>query len=216
MLRFACPPDAVFTAILSNALDMVQDEFGDSILSAADKAEFWTTQYSNTAKVLNLATAAEAVSQLLSASASPDIYDLTDYHWLLLYDILRIYIDIHNDLARDNGGLFRVGPYQVGLIDFDTILDTFFWDTDFLLDGDELAAIGEEGRASLGLNKETFGLTQGLAPHPDELRLVVSEDSPAASDEPVPPAGSVIREYPNLDGEQYVVFEPPPRSEPHA
>lgn len=211
MLHFANPPDAVFAAILHDALEVVQDEFENRYLDNEYKKDYWMRQYPNAAKVFSVPTAKTVVTQLLNASSWPDVYQLTDYHWLLLYDVLQVYVDIHNDFQRDKGGLFPVGPYLVGEIDFSFIVDVYFWDTDYLMDGKMVAALDIEGRKAMGINKETFGLTQGLAPHPDELQLIRWDGLMEVSDEPVPPDGSIIRQYPDWDGEQRVVFEPRPK-----
>jgi hypothetical protein len=211
MLRFQSPPDAVFAAILHDALKIVQEEFEEEYLNDEDKKDYWKNQYSNAARVFSAPTARTVVAQLIEASSQPDLYQLTDYHWLLLYDVLQVYTDIHNDFLRDEGGLFPVGPYLVGEIDFSFIVDVYFWDTDFLMNGKIVADLGIEGREFLQMNKETFGLTQGLAPHPDELQLVRWDEPMEVSNEPVPPDGSIIRHYPDRDGEQRVVFEPGPK-----
>ena len=55
-------------------------------------------------------------------------------------------------------------------IDFDRLIDRFFWDTDVL----ESAAVCEPldplAKQSWGANPETFTVIQGLTPHPAELR----------------------------------------------
>ena len=56
-------------------------------------------------------------------------------------------------------------------VDFDEYIDTYFWDTDFLLDAGVFGQLTPDAKSSLGLSREAFGVTQGLPPHPEELVL---------------------------------------------
>jgi hypothetical protein len=56
-------------------------------------------------------------------------------------------------------------------IEFDAIVDIFFWDTDFLLSEEDIVGLGMERREELAINPEIFGITQRLKPHPEELQL---------------------------------------------
>ncbi len=47
----------------------------------------------------------------------------------------------------------------------------YFWDTDFLTDPGMFADLTPEAKPQLGFNREAFGVSQGLTPHPDELIL---------------------------------------------
>jgi hypothetical protein len=116
-------------------------------------------------------TTAECMSQdCTTRSSSCGHHLLTDYHWLLLYDGLRVYCEFHNVYAPEaRTQTLPVGLYQIGPIDFDAVVDQYFWDTDFLLEGPILAGLGPEGRQSMGVADEVFGIAQGLPPHPDEL-----------------------------------------------
>jgi hypothetical protein len=79
-------------------------------------------------------TAARLIEDLLAASRDTRLYQLTDYHWLVVYRCLETFCDLHNDeAATDPTGWADVGPYSIGSIDFDAIVDRFFWDTDFLM-----------------------------------------------------------------------------------
>ena len=51
-----------------------------------------------------------------------------------------------------------------------------FFDIDFLLDTGTMFDLGSEKRNYLGIDEETFGISQGLAPHPEELIMKVQED----------------------------------------
>ena len=130
MLRFAQPPDPIFLAILHAALEDLQETLTDL------EAEDWPAQYPTVARCFSPDLARTTLAQLLTASRAPELYQLTEYHSLLLYDGLRVYCTIHNDYAQEAPTqTLPVGPYQIGPIDFDAVVDQYFWDTDFLLDG---------------------------------------------------------------------------------
>jgi len=55
-------------------------------------------------------------------------------------------------------------------IDFGWVIESFFWDTDFLMD--DIPGLSLEQRQSLGVPSEAFGLTSGMKPHAEELALM--------------------------------------------
>ncbi|HSL03028.1 MAG TPA: hypothetical protein VK901_05765 [Nitrospiraceae bacterium] len=59
--------------------------------------------------------------------------------------------------------------YGIELIDFDGVIDRFFWDTDFL--DDDSSKLPMEVRQELDLSPGSFGLARGRTPHPAELAL---------------------------------------------
>jgi hypothetical protein len=58
-------------------------------------------------------------------------------------------------------------------IDFDRLIARFFWDTDALESAAVYEYLDPREKRRLGANSETFGVIQGLAPHPDALLLEV-------------------------------------------
>jgi len=168
VLRFAQRPDPIFSTILHEALEELQEILADM------EEGFWPAQYPAASRCFSPGSARTTLDQLLTGSRAPEVYQLTDYHWLLLYDCLRVYCEIHNDYAQEAPAkALPVGPYQIGPIDFDAVVDRYFWDTDFLLEGPTLTGLGPEGRKSMGVADEVFGIAQGLPPHPDELKLTL-------------------------------------------
>ncbi len=89
MLRFAQRPDPIFLAILHAALEDLQETLADL------EAEDWPAQYSTAARCFSRELARTTLAQLLPASRAKQLYQLTDYHWLLLHDCLRVYCAIH-------------------------------------------------------------------------------------------------------------------------
>jgi hypothetical protein len=51
------------------------------------------------------------------------------------------------------------------------MVDIYFYDIDFLLNPEDAFNLGMEGRKSMDVSEVTFHITQGLAPHPEELEL---------------------------------------------
>lgn len=68
-----------------------------------------------------------------------------------------------------------VGPYRIGPIDLDMIVEIFFLDTDFL-HGQELLQLAGEDRQQRTISDEAFDIAAGHQAHPDELTLSVCPD----------------------------------------
>ena len=64
-------------------------------------------------------------------------------------------------------------------IDFDGLVDTYFWDTDFLLDAETFSQLDAEAKKKLAFSESLFGVIHGLPPHPEELVLRKSDSSEA-------------------------------------
>ncbi len=79
-----------------------------------------------------------------------------------------------------------MAPYCIGQVDLGDAIDGVFWDIDFLIEGELIESLSPEQRQSMGMNPETFGLSQGMAPNPDELRIEFFEEAPEMSESPVP------------------------------
>ena len=171
----------------------VVDTLKDQNLSDAEAVSGFSEQ---TRKIFDRPGVLSEVEQLLAAHTSDQLFRPTDYHFLILYDVILIAVDIHNDGIRT--GLESLFPnLEIGIIDLDVLLDIYLWDTDFLLPAETLNKLTAEGKNMLGFSKELFGVVQGLRPHPDELELKPMEI----------PEGWVVqdiyrpgKEYPFTDG----------------
>jgi hypothetical protein len=109
------------------------------------------------------------IERLLRASRDEQCwYRLTDYHWLVLYSCLRMYCDLHNDEATGTEG--KVGPYEIEKIDFNAVVDRFFFDTDFLM-GPLLLQAEEQAPGQLHSTREAWKIAAGLKPESKDLRL---------------------------------------------
>jgi len=168
MLRFQEPPDEISLAILHAALADASDWIDDN----QDDPEDFARVYPESAKCFTPQLAKKTIERLLRASHGRTLYQLTDYHWLLLYEVLSKFAELFNDEPEIVvGGSELVTKYGIQEVDFAEFLDLYFWDTDFLTDSEDLIQMGHESRESLGLNKEAYGVIQRWPPHSEELEL---------------------------------------------
>jgi len=172
MLRFSNELDECALAILHAALTDALEEMDISKDDPEDSLEDFTARYPESAKCFTPALAEITLKDLLRASHESALYQLTDYHWLLLYEVLKNFTEVFNDEPEGVvGGKELVTKYGVKNIDFHDFLDCYFWDTDFLMEPTGVMAIGQAGRQSMGFNQEAYGVIQRWAPHPEELAL---------------------------------------------
>jgi hypothetical protein len=168
VLRFANKPDDIFVLLINEAIeDMISylemdedvDERQDALRASMPRSSA-------------LFDAADVMAQLgtLREFLNADkLYKPSDYHWLLLYECLRSYCDYFND--EHPGDVYKV--HHIESIDFAWLIDYYFWDTDFL--SDDIPNLTVEQRRGLGVSSETFGLTAGLKPDSEELKLTACD-----------------------------------------
>ena len=179
MLRFANAPDAVFQAILRDGLDHVIDIISDirseSGPDEAQSREDFIACFPASGRVFPPRLAGETLRDLLRCLDRPEIYYLNDYHYLLLYDMLHFLAEVHNDgvaLSRsknDKREMAFVDPFYIERIDFDGIVELYFFDIDFLTPPEAMFMMPSWFKQTY--NPEAFALSQGLLPHPEELAL---------------------------------------------
>jgi hypothetical protein len=188
MLRFPCPLTAAATEIFVSCLELSSDEVGASYSS-----DEWRDMSPLSATCFTPELARETLVDLLAKLQLPEKYELTEYHWILLYECLQIQIDCLNDmplpllverlktLATAQDALYLSLPIRAkGVagfhIDFDALIDRYFWDTDFLMDAELFSRLSADAKTNLGFSASVFGVIHGLSPHPDELVLRRSEE----------------------------------------
>jgi hypothetical protein len=188
MLRFASPLTPAATAIFVMCLDLAADE----VLNG-DLPDAWREAYPRSATCFTPELAQATLADLVDKLRLPEEYVPTDYHWLLLYECLQGQIEALNEdplpplvnlltaLATAQDTLYLTLPTRSKggegfSIDFDALVDMYFWDTDFLLDAEQFARLDPDAKANLGVSPSVFGVVQGLAPHPDELVLRRAEE----------------------------------------
>jgi hypothetical protein len=131
VLYFAHKPDLVFTAILHTALESEGESLKGFVNNDPD---LWEACYPESSRYFEAAACVDVLTQVFCASRDPIVYCPTDYHWLLLYEVLQNFCVIHNDLAPTAPKGWRpVGEFKLSEIDFNALVDIYFWDTDFLI-----------------------------------------------------------------------------------
>jgi hypothetical protein len=164
MIRFAEKPDEIFLTILQEAID----EESGYIENSVEDAQFFECSYPWSSRHFTPTVAIQTLQQLRTASEAKELYDLTDYHWELLYEVLRGYTELFNDQEATSE---LPEKYGIKEINFSAMIENFFWDTDFMQDADSLVGLTREQKDALGLSKEISGMAQGLllSPNPEEL-----------------------------------------------
>jgi hypothetical protein len=208
MLRFQSHPDKVFTAILKDAIGFIIDEIYSAEYftnSKEEVSEYLKPYLPNASKVFNPETAFNTLKEMLVCLEKPQLYYLNDYHYILLYDTLSGLCDLHNAAVRESENkedsieASQIGDYYIEELLFDEMIDIYFYDTDFLFDSEDMVKLGLEGREGMAFNEETFAVTQGLAPHPEELKLQVHKGEEAIILDTSPYFGSTSKVYPDFD-----------------
>ena len=209
MLRFQSHPDRVFTAILKDCIVLMTDEIYDTVSFENSKEEFTEELHyllPNARKVFTPGTALTTLKEMLVCLEKPQLYYLNDYHYLLLYDTLSNLCELHNSAVRaaenkkDKIEMSQmIGGYYIEELLFSEMVDIYFYDVDFLLTPEETFDLGMEGRKSIDVSDKTFAISQGLAPHPEELSLTVHEGEIPIETDSSPYFGSKSKVYPDFD-----------------
>jgi hypothetical protein len=165
MLHWQTEPDQLLMKIVDEAIADALD------FSHALKSTFppdWAECFPSAARFFSIDSWMSEAQKLKAANRSPQVFQITDYHWLLLEEVLRRYCELYNDGTIDR--IVHEGT-RIREIDFEGILELFFWDLDFAIPFEELAALGLSGREQMGTSDEALAIAAGLAPHADELVL---------------------------------------------
>jgi hypothetical protein len=208
MLRFKIPSDSIFQAILRKSIDSAVDVAADLLQvfnhdDTGTRREFMSL-FPEIGRVFPPSVAKAALEKLRGCLDRPEIYNCTDYHSLLLYDVLNFYAAIHNGLVikarnkEERKEASFVDPFYIEKIQADELVDLYFFDQNFLFDSETLQNLPESVRNTL--RPELFGLCAGLPPHPEELELKI--DSAVDPDQyrvkPSPFFGPKSKKYPDF------------------
>jgi hypothetical protein len=202
MLLFQEKPDKIFTEILrgalDNAIDIVKFPEDDK-----DGSCFRST-FPNAMKNFSVKLAFKELENLKKYSEDPNMWKMSDYHFVLLYDALNLYCEIANDCVGEEDPVLSIGDYTVWEINFDDLINCYFRDTDFLIDKDDILNASKEAKAKVGLSKETFPITNHMIPHDDELAFECEEQGDFIPGDPKP---SMFRKecemYPDIANAEY-------------
>jgi hypothetical protein len=195
MLYVPCTLTPAATEICLYCLEIAAD------LACADTPdEVWVMAYPRVAQCFSRQQARAVLLDLCDKLRQPQTYVPTTYHWLLMYECLSFHIECLNEapgpqviaalqtsqVAQDAAYLAfprnRHGREGVS-IDFEAFVDTYFWDTDFLLDASTYEQLEAPVKQQLGFRADLFGVVSGLQPHPAELVLKTVEEVEATGSE---------------------------------
>jgi len=136
-----------------------------------DDPEDFPVRYPESAKCFTPALAEQTLKNVLQCSHDPALYQLTDYHWLLLYEVLLEFSEIFNDEPELVVEEEWIAQYGIQEIDFGDFIDLYFWDIDFMTKPDDVIDMREVGREFMDFSPEAYGVIQRWPPHPEELEL---------------------------------------------
>lgn len=211
MLRFAKPPDNVFQAILRSSFCYAIDLLDDMILNNGnDNEEEMRLDGEgfmlNAAKVYSPALAKTTLVNLLRCLDRPELYNLNDYHYLLIHDVLANYIETKNNIVAESEGkddkkeASVVGPFYIEEIHMEEILDMYFDNLDFLIEPDVTLDLSDWLDESF--RDEAFEPSQEMMPYPEELELEICTDDEDTASYKVCPSdyfGPTSKVYPDYD-----------------
>ncbi len=207
MLSFQERPDRVCLAILHEALTHTREEldfapaYTPTDEDHEEMDEHYRELYPELTRFFDRKELLEVLDRLLEASQQPAMYEITDYHWLVVHECLEMFCGLHNDDALGDDG--KVGPYIIDTIDSEAIVSRFFWDTDFHM-GSLLLEAGERAPAQMLATRQAWRIAAGLRPDAEDLQIVPvqwgeEEIWPPEPDErPVPESG-YVGPYPLLE-----------------
>ncbi len=181
MIRFSSTPDKCIQGIVTEAIEFFIDEFKNW---SDEPDEIMDSHIEQVGEMFDAPTLLMTLEKLLEAHQAPGLYMPTDYHFLVLYDVLELTIDLHNDLVVEEASPQKIGGSLLGEINFDWIADYYFWDLDFLSSPQDMNNLSSDAKRIIGFSKETFGVVNRMAPHPEELELkLVNEKAELGANE---------------------------------
>ncbi len=207
MLKFQTYPDKIFGSILEKSMSLMIDllrDLEENSLDTGMSSDNLENLLPNACRVFNAETATNVLNKILVCHRDKLFYKLNDYHNLLLNDTLQNFCDIHNDMVltaanhQDKEETSMIGETHVERINFDDLIAMFFFDTDFLLDTETVINLGLDKRQILGIHGETFGISQGLAPHPEELEIKPDDNDEDEMTEHSKFWSETSKEYPDM------------------
>lgn len=101
---------------------------------------------------------------------------LTDYHFIVLYKVMKWAIQDHNLAVMTGETPILVDASYT--INFDDVTTRIFHDTRFLWTAEAINSLSSKEREELGLTPELFSICNGLTPHPTEVVAVPKQRRP--------------------------------------
>ena len=180
MLRFESNPDIIFTKILKEAFALMIDEltnddydYSEEELIGGGKLQYFMP---DAKRNFTVETVIPVLHELAKYNSMAGLWELNDYHYLIIYDTLKYFCEIENDFAKEqNRQILSVKNYRIYELDFEELVEHYFWDTDFLLEEKHILDLTSDQKQQLDISDVLFGVVTGLMPHPKELRIKLSE-----------------------------------------
>jgi hypothetical protein len=198
MLNFSTKPDKIFTKILTDSLEKAVGK-----LKQFGKKELKDI-LPHASKVFDVKTAIKTMERLIVCTKSSGVYDINDYHYVLIYDALQDYCDIEEKFEYVPGT-------KIGKVDFSSLIFFYFHDIDFLLSKEKVL----NPAAIETICTETVALVLGKKPGPDELEIKLLKKEQYCLDDEGPLYGPETTVYPDSSiGEEEFDSTPlPPETE---
>jgi len=160
-------PDPVFYRLIRESLERIAANLRDFSDGAMNTFSGQTRQIFSAGELLPV------VEQLIAAHQSDKLFVLTAYHYLILYEALADIVQRHN-----RGEAQWLYGLQVDYIDFDAIVDIYFWNDDFLYPQQMFDAIADEDKQRMGFTEETYGVVHRLRPQLSQIELGEIDEMP--------------------------------------
>ena len=170
MIRFARKPDSVFSELMDCAITEIVDNYLN-FDNPRDQEDWLCASMPRGARFFTAPQAREQLLALQKIFHDDRLYQLTKYHWLLLYECLDTFAQGFNE--QPVGWLAK--KYGIHHIDFRKLIQLFFWDTSFL--EDHLAKMSRQETRTMLIWPESMGLTAGFKTHPDELAFTLCNEA---------------------------------------
>ena len=128
MLSWQFQPDEAFAAILDSSLSICIDQLGDQLAATIAATAGASLSGTRIWELFDPGQLLGELQKLLTAHRSAKLYMPTDYHFLILHEVLELQIIQHNDLVSACDQPLAFGSVLLGHVDFDFIRD-YFWDS---------------------------------------------------------------------------------------
>ena len=170
MIRLARKPDSIFSELIDCAITEIVDNYLN-FDNPRDQEDWLCASMPRGARFFTAPQAKEQLLAIQKVYHDDRLYQLTKYHWLLLYECLETFAQGFNE--QPVGWLAK--KYGIQRIDFRSLVHLFFWDTSFL--EDHLAKMSRQETRTMLIWPESIGLTAGFKTHPDELAFTLCDEA---------------------------------------
>jgi len=187
MLKFDNKPDKIFQDIVTAALEI---------------ALFNLTQgfdiYDDLSEQFGSDLLEKMFAGLLEAHESERLYSLNGYHLLVLYTVVKGFVELKNDDYRLLKTPHIFNGVKVKEMDFDAIANHYFEDLDFLFNPEFYNPLSAEEKERFSFSEGLFGVINKMMPTEEEIALKECRDPDFFSSEGLPYKNG--KNYPFLKG----------------